>query len=207
DHVFNSNDDIVIPLAPQYTLGISVVTLQVPSGALAAGMYRLTVQSNAGSSLHDLAGISLDGDFSGTAGGAYVRTFTVFALGDVNLDGAVDVADISALETALSNLTTYQTLHGLSAADAVAIADIDHDGHITNRDVQSEMVAIANAMPAPAFTRGDINLDGAVDAADISALGTALSNLTTYQTLHGLSAADALAVADRAHAGHITHAG
>src|SRR5262249_53316308 len=98
DHVFNSNDDIVIPLAPQYTLGTSVVTLQVPSGPLAAGMYRLTVQSNAGSSLHDLAGISLDGDFSGTAGGAYVRTFTVFALGDVNLDGAVDVADISALE-------------------------------------------------------------------------------------------------------------
>jgi hypothetical protein len=75
--VFGSNDDTVIPLTPSYTLGGTSITLGIPSGPLAAGTYRLTVTSNAGGSLHDLAGIALDGDANGSPLGNYVRTFAV----------------------------------------------------------------------------------------------------------------------------------
>ena len=205
DHVFNSNDDIVDPLTPQYTVGSQIITLQIPSGPLAAGTYRLTVNSNINSSLHDLAGISLDGDANGTAGGAYVRTFTVLNPGDLNLDGKVSAADISALMTALANLNGYQTAHGLSLADLNSLADINHDGSVNNLDIQALIAAIATATPAPTFVRGDINGDGLANVADVSGLMTALSDLSDYQSSRHLSNSQLLAVADVNGDGHVNN--
>jgi hypothetical protein len=53
------------------------VTLDVQGGPLNAGAYRLTVFGSALTSLHDLSGLSLDGNADGAAGGDYVRTFQV----------------------------------------------------------------------------------------------------------------------------------
>src|SRR5262249_46358072 len=97
----------------------------------------------------------------------------------------------------------YQTLHGLSAADALAVADVDHDGHITNADVQAGIVAIANASPPAPYGRGDVNGDTAVNVADVSSLMTGLSDLPKYETTHGLIPSQFLGIADLNSDGHV----
>jgi hypothetical protein len=75
-------------------------------------------------------------------------TYTL--LGDVNRDGLLDVADISALMSALADLDTYQSMHGpggglMTDALLLDIADLDNDGVVTNKDVQSLIVLLANS--------------------------------------------------------------
>jgi parallel beta-helix repeat protein len=77
---FGSPDDVVYVLTPHYTPGNPTVTLDIgglAGGKLPEGTYRLTITSNSGASIHDLAGLRLDGDGDGTQGGNYVRTFAV----------------------------------------------------------------------------------------------------------------------------------
>src|SRR5262249_32971669 len=77
---FGSPDDVVYALTPHYTPGDPTVPLDIgglAGGKLPEGTYRLTITSNTGTSIHDLAGLRLDGDGDGTPGGNYVRTFTV----------------------------------------------------------------------------------------------------------------------------------
>jgi hypothetical protein len=81
DDVFGNGDDVVYTLAPNYLLGGTTLTLNVASGALPDGRYRLTIFSNSSSSVHDQSGNALDGDQNGTAGGNYVRTFSVDTTG------------------------------------------------------------------------------------------------------------------------------
>jgi autotransporter-associated beta strand protein len=73
--VFDDSDDVVYKLTPQYTLGSDLVQLYIAGGPLPAGTYRLIVRGT--TSIHDLAGLKLDGDGNGAAGGDYVRTFVV----------------------------------------------------------------------------------------------------------------------------------
>ena len=77
DGVFGTSDDVTYALTPQYSAGSTQVTLVNPAGALAGGLYRLTVVAAATGGIHDVNGLLLDGDNNGTAGGNYVRTFTV----------------------------------------------------------------------------------------------------------------------------------
>src|SRR5207247_5663252 len=75
-HGFGSADDVVYVLTPQYVAGSGVVTLTIGglnSAGLTLGQYRLTAMSNANTSLHDLAGLRLDGAANGNEGGNYVR--------------------------------------------------------------------------------------------------------------------------------------
>ena len=77
---FGSADDVVYSLTPQYTPGSPTATLNIGglNGAgLPVGQYRLTVTSNTNTSVHDLAGLRLDGDADGGEGGNYVREFSV----------------------------------------------------------------------------------------------------------------------------------
>ncbi|HEY2759840.1 MAG TPA: cohesin domain-containing protein, partial [Pirellulales bacterium] len=64
--------------------------------------------------------------------------------GDFNQDGHVNVADISAGQRALTDLSQYQTTYGLTAAQVQAIADVNQDGNVNNADIQSLMSLIAN---------------------------------------------------------------
>src|SRR5262249_45583697 len=57
------------------------------------------------------------------------------ALGDLNLDGQVNSADIQAMFKALTDRNAYQSLHpGLTNEGLLAIADFDLDGQLTNAD-------------------------------------------------------------------------
>lgn len=61
-----------------------------------------------------------------------------FQIGDVNLSGGVDGADISPMMTALTNQSGYLSNHpGLSTGDALYILDVNRDGFVTNADLQA----------------------------------------------------------------------
>jgi hypothetical protein len=67
--------------------------------------------------------------------------------GDLDGDGALGVPDITGLVTALADLPKYQTSHGLTSDNVLAIADIDGNQPITNLDLQSLINLLANAAP------------------------------------------------------------
>jgi hypothetical protein len=58
-------------------------------------------------------------------------------LGDFNLDGQVDSAEIASMLSAMTNLNEFQTDNGLSNTDLMTIADVNRDGKINNADVQA----------------------------------------------------------------------
>ena len=90
-------DDVIYSLVPSYTQGSASLVLNVAVGPLTPGTYRLTVYGSSGAALHDLAGVVLDGDNNGSAGGDYTRVFGVNIppplAGDYDLDGDVDRQD------------------------------------------------------------------------------------------------------------------
>ena len=73
-----------------------------------------------------------------------------------NHDGHVDAADILAMEQALTNLPAYQATKSLSAAQLLAIGDLNGDGKITNADLQMLITDLqsgggsADPVPEPA---------------------------------------------------------
>src|SRR5262249_46284022 len=58
-------------------------------------------------------------------------------LGDFNLDNHRTIADLAVMLQALSNPTSYKSSHGLSAADFLAIGDVNGDLKVTNADLQA----------------------------------------------------------------------
>ncbi len=66
-------------------------------------------------------------------------------LGDLNLDGTVTNADIQAMLDAQSNLATYKTDHGLSDADLLALADINHDNMVDQSDIPAFLNQLAGS--------------------------------------------------------------
>ncbi len=66
-------------------------------------------------------------------------------IGDINQDGAISSADVTALMTALSNENAYQSLHTFTAGDLAFILDVNHNGIIDNADLQTEISLVANA--------------------------------------------------------------
>ena len=64
--------------------------------------------------------------------------------GDFNRDGHVTVADVQAMSTALADLSGYESQHGLSDPQLELLGDLNGDGVIDNRDVQSLIDLVAN---------------------------------------------------------------
>jgi T5SS/PEP-CTERM-associated repeat protein len=67
-----------------------------------------------------------------------------FYAGDVNRDSHVDVADVSALMTALSDLSKYQSTNSLTTAQLSLVADLTDDNVVTNVDLQGLIILLAN---------------------------------------------------------------
>ena len=77
---FTASNAIVYTLTPVYQPGTNQVTLMVNGGPLPPDLYRLTIESNSSASVHNLAGVALDGDGDGQPGGNYVTTFNLTAV-------------------------------------------------------------------------------------------------------------------------------
>jgi hypothetical protein len=75
-----------------------------------------------------------------------IRIANVFVdpIGDVNRDGKVTVADISALMTALADLSGYQPTNHLSLQQLLDVADLNGDGKVNNADIQALISLVAN---------------------------------------------------------------
>jgi hypothetical protein len=80
-----------------------------------------------------------------------------FLLGDINRDGHVDAADISALQSALADLNNYQATHGpgggaLTNTQLLQIADLSGDNKVNNADLQALINYLADnagTLPSP----------------------------------------------------------
>src|SRR5262249_1336000 len=88
--------------------------------------------------------------------------------GDVNINGQLDVADISAMMIALINLASFQSVHGLSNADMITLFDVDSSTSINNLDVQDLICLVANsivsggAVSATASDPSDASIDSEI---------------------------------------------
>jgi hypothetical protein len=99
-----------------------------------------------------------------------VNAIYIPQLGDVNNDGHVNTADISALENALVDLQDYGPTHNLTSADVKFICDVNRDGSINNADLQSLLNLLksgggsANSVPEPS-TLALLTLGGVIGVA------------------------------------------
>jgi hypothetical protein len=104
-----------------------------------------------------------------------------FLPGDINRDTHVDVADISAMMTALSDLSKYQATPApgkgpLTNQQLLEIADLHTDNLVNNLDVQGLIIYLANnagALPAP----GGGSLTAVPEPASLMLLATGLAAL------------------------------
>jgi uncharacterized repeat protein (TIGR01451 family) len=124
---FGSPDDTVYPLISRYTTGATTATLDIgglSGGGLPVGDYRFTIFSTPATSIHDLAGLTLDGDGNGIPGGNYVRTFTIQPpQADLNVSVAVD--NPKAIEGGTVNFTvTVDNNAGPQSGSGVQVTDL-----------------------------------------------------------------------------------
>jgi autotransporter-associated beta strand protein len=63
--------------------------------------------------------------------------------GDWSLDGVLNLADISAALTALTDLNKYMSDNGLTSGQLATIGDYDSSGTVTNRDIQGLLNDVA----------------------------------------------------------------
>ncbi|HEV3340661.1 MAG TPA: LamG-like jellyroll fold domain-containing protein, partial [Pirellulales bacterium] len=121
---FGSPDDVIYTLVPQYLPGSTSVALAIsglPSSGLPVGNYRFTIFSGAGASIHDLAGLGLDGDGNGTPGGNYVRTFSI-APPQADLNASATVDQSTAIEGELLHFTiSVDDVAGPQAASQIVV--------------------------------------------------------------------------------------
>lgn len=110
DGAVGGGDDSVINVTPSYTAGATSVMLSVDNGPLLAGEYQLMLKSGA-NGLRDIAGLPLDGDGSGVAGGDFVQAFTVapvlIDVYDWTVDQENPVGQIQAIQTAETGQQHY----------------------------------------------------------------------------------------------------
>lgn len=89
-------------------------------------------------SLDPQNGVSV-GDMIFTTAGPHI------SLGDINQDGSVNVADVSALMSAMSDLNGYESMHHITDPQILKdVTDINNDGSVNNLDIQSLISLVAN---------------------------------------------------------------
>jgi hypothetical protein len=152
DNAFGGADDVVYALAPRYVAGSTVVTLNVTSGPLAVGKYRLSAFGSAFSSLHDLSGLSLDGNADGAAGGDYVRTFDVGATAPTLT--AISIGDGTDQRSQVKTLTLTFDRPVTLAAGAASLVRLNSGGSGANDG--SLPTPATSALAAPTTPDGGV---------------------------------------------------
>jgi hypothetical protein len=126
---------------------------------------------------------------------------TSLAVGDLNLDGHVNSADVAALMQALTNPGAYQTQYQVSQATMQTLGDVNHDGRFSNADLQSLLNTLktghgsesAEAASSSAATTAAAQESDSGDSADAFAKHTVQAHVFPFFSLseddwhHGFS--------------------
>ena len=88
--------------------------------------------------------------------------YDVLSPGDFNRDGHVNVADIQAMMTALSNLSGYESQKGLTDPQIKLLGDLNGDGKVNNTDIQALISLVANNIASG--VDGDAAVEGELTA-------------------------------------------
>jgi len=97
------------------------------------------------SGFNNLGQLAFTASFTDGTSGAFVSNAVALLPGDINLDHDVNASDISAMMTALANLSDYQSASDLTAPQLLQIADLTGDHLVTNADLQGLIVDLANS--------------------------------------------------------------
>ena len=73
--ILGDDDDVTLPLLASYVANERTVSLSIIGGSFDDGLYQLTAFGQPDRGIRDLAGLVIDGDTNGNAGGNYVRVF------------------------------------------------------------------------------------------------------------------------------------
>jgi fibronectin-binding autotransporter adhesin len=87
------------------------------------------------------------------AGELLPSTTTILTRGDITVDSPTPIfnsADLTAMESALADPTSYETSHGFNDADLLDVVDVNRDGVFNNGDLQAEIYLLRTGnLPGP----------------------------------------------------------
>jgi hypothetical protein len=130
--------------AMYYTLDGSDPRLVGGGIAATAKLYQSPIELPSGTVRVKARYRSASGEWSALYDVTYTQTAVGLRQGDFDRDGARTTADLAAMLRALTNLDDYRASHGgMSPEDLLAIGDLDGDGQLTNRDIQSLLNRLA----------------------------------------------------------------
>ncbi|MCB1232453.1 MAG: tandem-95 repeat protein [Verrucomicrobiae bacterium] len=130
NETFGDLDDVFVTLTATWLPGLNRVLLDL-GGPLAGGNYRFTLFGDDG--MHDLSGLSLDGDGDTFAGGNYVRFFSVQPIvpptfsGDVSGAGSEDGGPVTGTLSATDVFNTPVADFSIDTQATNGVATIDQN--------------------------------------------------------------------------------
>lgn len=97
---------------------------------------------------------------------------TIFARGDVNMDGEVSKLDIELVNKYIAGTVTLNQ-------EQMYLADLNSDGKIDNSDVE-RIKKMCETAPTLNYDKGDVNRDGNIDISDLSLLKKYINGKVTF---------------------------
>lgn len=102
-----------------------------------------------------------------------------YQVGDVNLDGTIDVDDLSLLQNVFNKVDTFNLVQ-------INLCDINNDNTFDNTDINVLRSKVSNVKK---YKTGDTNMDGRIEAADVSIIENYVLSKTTL-TIDQMTLAD-----------------
>jgi fibronectin-binding autotransporter adhesin len=124
-------------------LPLPAATFGILGGSISGAFSTLNLPTLGGRIVWDSSQLYTSGNLTVSA--------TYYA-GDINRDSLVDVADVSAMMTALCDLSKYQTTTGLDNSHLPLVANLTDDNLVNNADLQGLIVVLANGSGGGSLT-------------------------------------------------------
>ena len=112
------------------------------------------------------------------------KTIKISSLGDVNLDGKINIRDVTVINRYINNLEELNN-------EQLTNADVCSDGEINQLDLDILNRYVAGHAISFPFIYGDVNCDGIVDITDVTLVQLYNSTNNSYElTREGVNRAD-----------------